>query len=51
MSCKRLTGHGQDAMLFVLWMPHVHDIIAVFLAISFVIVPILFIWSAGVFAD
>lgn len=38
---------GTVTVLFVLWMPHVHDIIAVFLAISFVIVPILFIWSAG----
>ena len=42
---------GTVTVLFVLWMPHVHDIIAVFLAISFIIVPVLFVWSAAVFLD
>ncbi|MCT7768208.1 MAG: hypothetical protein N4R36_02410 [Lactobacillus crispatus] len=42
---------GTVTVLFVLWMPHVHDIIAVLLAILFIIVPVLFVWSAGVFLD
>ena len=42
---------GTVTVLFVLWMPHVHDIIAVLLAISFIIVPVSLVWTVEVFAD